>query len=49
MTLQHLEARSSLTEPHSMGWQWPRAALGIFLMSLLLWAGIAAAVALAFS
>ena len=40
-----LESRGRLGTP----WRWPRAALAIILLSLLLWGGIAAIALLAFN
>ena len=43
-----LELPLRLVEPRYTEWQWPRAALAIFVLSLLLWGGIAAIVVFAF-
>ena len=45
---QRLEFPLRLVEPQYTEWQWPRAALAIFVLSLLLWGGIAAIVVFAF-
>jgi hypothetical protein len=49
MTPQHLDCLLWVAETHSTAWQWPHAALGIFLMALMLWGGLVTIIVFAFS